>query len=290
MNRLQKFTEDHLGRLTVNNSSGLFTTILNDTQAAYTAFFGKMADGDLAFSVQQSLTMSADNLLETFKKEISKHEGTVRSLYGVDTPDYIQFFPRGIAEYSWSNKKNVEVLMERFVHIANAHSADVGVAFINLFTNIQSNYKTARDSQLLKIGEVAVARVKKRSTRHDLEVQLCKNIYYIGFQFPTNTKKCMSFFDQSILHYRIRSATDGKGRLTGIIRSNGVPVANAIVEYIDIKVRKAKSKVDGAFRTPSVLMGLRKVRISKLNYKSVELEVVVEDKGDTKLDVELVAE
>ncbi len=100
----------------------------------------------------------------------------------------------------------------------------------------------------------------------------------------------MSFFDQSILHYRIRSATDGKGRLTGIIRSNGVPVANAIVEYIDIKVRKAKSKVDGAFRTPSVLMGLRKVRISKLNYKSVELEVVVEDKGDTKLDVELVAE
>ena len=40
--KLKVFSEDHIQRINVNNGSGLFTAIMNDTVAAHTAYFGNI--------------------------------------------------------------------------------------------------------------------------------------------------------------------------------------------------------------------------------------------------------
>ncbi|HLG35930.1 MAG TPA: carboxypeptidase-like regulatory domain-containing protein [Bacteroidia bacterium] len=285
--RLKKFAEHHLGALTANNSGGMFTTLLNDTNTAYNNYFGKISDEDINFAVQQSLTMSADNLIRTFKETVSRKEGLIASTFGTDSPAYQEFFPLGLTEYRHATKANVELLMNRMVSAANAHSAELGAPLAQLFTDILSNYGTARTNQLGKKGAVSANKTATKGARTALEIQLLKNIFYVGFQFAGDVERCTRFFDQSIIRYRIRSASDGKGRVKGIVTGNGIPLPAAVIEFADVKVRRAKSKAEGNFRTPNVATGMRILKVSHPKFKMAEFRINVVDKGDTPLDVNL---
>ncbi|MFZ1518606.1 MAG: hypothetical protein WAU11_07520, partial [Ignavibacteriaceae bacterium] len=53
--------------------------------------------------------------------------------------------------------------------------------------------------QLKKKGEVASRKTSTKERRMNLEIQLIRNIHYIGYLYPGNVKMCNSFFDQSFL-------------------------------------------------------------------------------------------
>lgn len=182
--KLKVFSEDHIQRISVNNGSGLFTAIINDTVAAHTAYFGNITGEATNKAIQKSRTASVDNVISTFKEEVSRKEGHIKSLFGKDSVTYIEFFPRGISEYGSATKANVETLINRVVNVANTHSSEVGSDFINAFTNIQTNYTAARNAQLSKIGEVKANKTTTRTTRAALEIQLTKNLHYIGYTYP----------------------------------------------------------------------------------------------------------
>jgi hypothetical protein len=287
-NALKKFAEDHIQRLTANNGGGDFTTILNDTTNAYIGYFGNITDKDLALAVQQSLTMSADNLIANFKKTVSQKEGTIKSIYGKDSPTYQEFFPQGLTEYSNATKANVETLMNRMVSSSTAHVADLTPAFVAIFTNIKSNYVTARTLQLAKIADVATQTTEKHDTRATLEIQLCKNVHFIGFMFPGDVDRCMDFFNQSIIRTAVSSDSDGLGRATGLITdTNGALLSGVVVDYPEEGTVSRQSKVDGTYRAVNVNTGLRKVRFEHALYETKEITVEIKDEGDTPLNVVL---
>lgn len=207
---LKSFSQDGIARLSANNGGGLFTTVLNDTVNAHTTYFGAITDKDVKFAVQQSLTQSKDNIVSTFKKTISEKSGIIQGTFpgGKKSPEWQEFFPLGLDEYHQASMGTIEKLLSRMVTASANHTAQLGVAFLSIWTTLQSNYTTARTLQLNKKGEVGVAREKVNTNRQPIELQWCKNLHFIGFTYPGNPEQCATFFDQSLLKNKKSKSED----------------------------------------------------------------------------------
>lgn len=287
---IKKFSQDHIARIVANNGGGTFTTILTDTTTAYTTYFGSITDEDLAFAIQQSLTKAADNLIASFKKAIQDDEGTIRGKYGLDSPTYQEFFPLGKKEYSGATKANIETLMTRMKDRTAAHAADFDPAFVAKYANFSTNYTTARNLQLQQIGEVTAGKSTTGATRDVIEVQLMKNLFFVGFNFPGNVDRCMDFFDQSIIRRKQSADSDQIGRVTGIIKDSvsGLPVEGVNVHAVDHNINDVQSDINGAYLTNNMPIGLTTLRFTKAGYKDFEIDVDVKDAGNTTFDVVMV--
>jgi hypothetical protein len=284
---LKKFTEKHIQQLTANNGGGTFTVTITDTSNVYVTYFGKLSSEDTAFAIQQGLTITADTIMSNFQKAVSQKEGTIRGLYGKDSAEYQEFFPLGLTEYSNATKANIETLMTRMVNASTAHVADLGAPFVAFFTNFKTNYQNARSAQLLKIGEVDATKTGTETSRNALEVQLLKNLFFVGFNFPGDVTRCMDFFDQNIIRYDSDSATDGFGKATGLIRHNGSPIFDAAFELIGTNIPIAHTNADGRYKTRKTPIGHYQARITSAGLPEQIVELDIVDDGDTNLDLDI---
>jgi hypothetical protein len=198
-NKLKKFAEIHLERLIANNSGGELTQLIADTTSALQQFGESLTNGDVKFAKQQGLTISVTNLLTEFKKYIADSEGFIRAKFGKGASEYQEFFPYKKNEYWQCSLKNAEQLMDRFIDAADRHSPELGVDIKNKVQAMLADFKSAREEQLLKKAEVEDSRTVRRKKRHSLEIQLMKNLHYIGFLYAEDPNKCNDFFDQSFL-------------------------------------------------------------------------------------------
>lgn len=214
---MKDFSQDGIGRITANNGGGLFTTILNDTVNAHTAYFGAITDKDIKLAVQQSLTMAKDNIFNTFKKTVQEKSGTIQGAFagGKNAPEYQEFFPLGLTEYANATMGNIEVLINRMVTASTAHVGVLGASFVAIWTNIQSNFITARNLQINKKGEVGVAAESIDTNRLPLELQWCKDLHFIGFTYPGNPDICATFYNQSLLKNTKKNQNPATGQLSG---------------------------------------------------------------------------
>lgn len=201
---LRKFTEIHIQRLSANNGGGDFTTMITDTTNVYTNYFGAITDEDLKYAVQQGLTIAMNNSVENFKAAVKRREGLIRSTFGEETPQYQEFFPLGISEYTTAILANIETLMVRFKNLANQYAVELGAALEAEITALHNTFVTARTAQLTKIGEVSESKTDTSVKRDVVEIELIKNVHLIGAMFPGDVNRCMDFFDQSF----IRDASD----------------------------------------------------------------------------------
>ena len=289
-NKLQAFSLDHIQRITVNNSTGVFADILNNTVKCYEDFFGKIADEDVSFAVQQSLTLSADNLLKEFKMNVSQKEGIIRGIFGAKSSVYQEFFPTGLTEYSALTKTNAELLINRIVAAATKYQADLGSNFVQLFSQIQSNYKVSRSLQLAKIGEVKVTKLNAATNRELLELQICRNIHYIGYTYPADVARCMTFFDQSIIQKNNYTHSDGLGRIaiTVVNAATNEPIRGATLHITDGKITDVQTNSSGKARTNNIAVGSYIITVTKEGYETHTDKIEVFDEDQTLLSVGLI--
>jgi hypothetical protein len=197
--KLRKFAEVHLQRLSANNGTAQFTTMITATTAAYNAYFGSITNEDTKFAIQQGLTIAMNNVVENFKKFVSQKEGIVRGNFNKETPEYQEFFPLGLTEYSNATLANIETLISRFVGAAERHNAVLGAALQSDAENYLTDFQNARTAQLNKIGEVQAQKSETSTTRDGIENELMKNVHLIASMFIGNVDRCMDFFDQSFI-------------------------------------------------------------------------------------------
>jgi Carboxypeptidase regulatory-like domain len=287
--KMKSFAQDHIQKLLVANGAGsIFTSILAATNAAYTGYYGSLASTDLASVVQKSLTLTTDTVFDNFIAAVRQEEGLVRSVFAINSPQYIEFFPRGLTEYNKANKKDVEIFMNRFATLATTFKPQLGVAFETKFATLLASYNSARASQLNKIGDVGIKREGKAVNRDILETQLCANIGFIMFTYPTNIDKCLSFFDESILAYQQNKSNDGLGKIIGTITHNGNPLSGATIEILNTDLPVANTKADGIFRTNNIATGIYLVQITRDGFEPQKIEVDIIDEGSTLLNVALI--
>ena len=196
---LRKFAEVHLQRLSANNGTAQFTTMITATTTAYTNYFGAITNEDTKFAIQQGLTVTMNNIVENFKNFASKKEGLVFGNYGKESPEYQEFYPNGVTEYPQANLANIEMLMTRFFAAAERHQAELGASLQSDAENFLTDFKNARTAQLGKIGEVQAQKSTTSTTRDGIENELMKNVHLIASMFIGEVDRCMDFFDQSFI-------------------------------------------------------------------------------------------
>ena len=198
-NNIRKFSDIHLQRLIANNSGGKLDQIITETQNAYDQYFGSIKEEDQSFAVQQGLTISVYKVLNEFKRFVSSSEGLVRAQFGKKSAEYQEFIPYGLKEYWHLNLTKAESTMERFYQATEKYKTVFGDSLKNLAQSLLAEFREARQNQLNKKGEVSQKKVATGDNRRVLEIQLMKNLHYLGYLYPGDENKCEVFFDQSFL-------------------------------------------------------------------------------------------
>lgn len=91
------------------------------TEAAYINLRDNLTDTAVSFNLQQSKTVSVDSILESFKKTILKREAAIRVHFDKPTPEYQEFFPHGLTQYTKITKATATVLFHQLVVAAQNH-------------------------------------------------------------------------------------------------------------------------------------------------------------------------
>lgn len=206
--QLRKFTEDHLKRLAQNNEKNLYDLILNDTQAAYERYFGFLNDTDTSNALQQSRTKSMETVRDQFASLLARRKGLISNSFPEGTPEYEEFFPHGLTEYSSATLENVETLMNRIITAAAAHTAELGSNLSLEFSKIKDSFLQARGQQLAQKGAVSKASEDTDEAKAALQVQLTKNLLTIALNNIGNPGAAPLFFDQSIIARPAGNQTD----------------------------------------------------------------------------------
>lgn len=196
--KLKKFAEDHLGRLSTTSDPQL-STILTDTTAAFEDYFGEITNEALHATIKKSYTKTTDDSIVAFLELLKRQEGLIRSIYGDKSATYMEFFPLGMSEYHQATKANIETLMNRFVRTAEKYIEKLGADFVDSFADLRDQYSNARKAQVMKKGDVNNAKVGTSENRTKLEMQLTTNVHTIALTYPGNVEKAIRFFDQSIV-------------------------------------------------------------------------------------------
>lgn len=204
--KIRKFAEINLERLKANNGGGELTQLIADTATALQIYSSAITDEDVKFAKQQGLTIKVKNILKGFKELISRQEGLIRSQFGKKSGEYQEFFPYQKNEYWQCNLKNADLLMDRFHKAAEKYAPQIGDDLRNRLQAMLADFKSTREEQLLKKAEVTDCKTTTSKKRKELEIQLMKNLYYIGYLYTGNIDKCNNFFDQSFLRKKRKSA------------------------------------------------------------------------------------
>ena len=221
---LRKFAQDHVARLTSNNQNGDYARMLTGTDAAYKNYCIAIDTEDANFATQQGSTMDVDKIMEEFKKSVSRYEGAVRAQYGIGASEYQQFFPNGLTEYAQASKTNIEMLMGRLSTMFNKYAADFNPNVVNLFAQYEQNYDTARNQQLVYLGNTIMYKSQTAQARTRLELVLAQNLLTIAAQFIGNPQMLNVFFDQSIVQ-------SNKTKPNGFVQEEIAPSAVVNVEH-----------------------------------------------------------
>jgi hypothetical protein len=171
--KLRKFAEIHLQRLSADNPGGVFTPLITATTAAYQAYFGAIVDEATRTAIQKGMTLKMNDALDAFLEAVRRQEGRIRADYGKESAEYTEFYPQGLMEYNQSTLANVEALMLRYAKAAEptgiiAWLVAIAPAIPILFA-IRAIFLLPAMAYWLNVGAAeAKARVKRlhRQPRH----------------------------------------------------------------------------------------------------------------------------
>ncbi|MEK7263695.1 MAG: hypothetical protein AAB071_04200 [Bacteroidota bacterium] len=196
---MEKFTDDHIHRLTNNNTGGKYTARITATQNAYNTYFGTITKEDRELSTQRAKTKTVDTLIAEFKDAVRTKEGTIRGVFHAGSPEYIKFFPHGITEYDVAIKANIKTLMDRMAHFAAEYEAQLGGELLQIFETLYNEYKAARGVQLDAIDVVDADRQATSVKRDVVEIQVMRNVLALADEYLGEPEMVEVFFDQTII-------------------------------------------------------------------------------------------
>lgn len=196
--KLQKFSLDHLGRITPLPAYAALSTA---TQAAYEDFFGAITKEATATALREARTKAVEGAVAAIRESLSRAEGSIRGAFGEKSAEYQEFFPRGLTEYSKANLANLRPLLDRFVAAANVdgRAAQLPADFAAKFAQLGAQFDHTRKAQLAKKEAVGSGKVGTKEARQALIAQLHRNVLAIALENIGNPKAGLALFDAAQL-------------------------------------------------------------------------------------------
>jgi hypothetical protein len=200
---LKKFSEDHLARITANPGppGGPIEGLVAPTGAAHLNYFGNISDVDIAYAVEQGITVSVKFKMKEFIELVRKQRSIIEYTFGKDKEVYQEFYPHGVTEYNRAGMADIEMLMMRFKKAADNNPHPNLPATLGADVQIMHDaYQSLRSAQLGKKGDTGAQRAERNAARAALELQLWKNVLTIAAAHLDDVSACSAYFDEGILN------------------------------------------------------------------------------------------
>lgn len=198
---LRTFTEDHLVKMSLpeNNPGAIYSTLITDTTARYTAFFGKMTSEAIKKAIAEGTTATRNKCRKAVEEKISAFQGFVKFKFPEDSAEWQEFYPLGMGEYTEAKEGDVNTLFIRFKAALTAHLATdyptEAVAFNLLLAAFQSAY-TARETVVAAMKALQTGRHEDRAA---LTNQLYINFLTIAINNIGNPDRYDDYYDPRYL-------------------------------------------------------------------------------------------
>jgi hypothetical protein len=285
----QKFGEETIARIAVQNNANQFNNLLNDTIAIQQSLFGEITDVATLTAIRESRTQSVDKIIDAFS-----HRNTLLNNFLIatevdKTTAYQEFFPQGVQPFTNQlTKGNVEQRIQQMINaVTNNLTIAGGQPTLDFYTKLQSDYNSARGAQLTKKGEIAAGLVDANEKEAAWNDQMFENLLTFALLNRGKPENLKLYMDQSILQTPANSNNDGKGRLAGIVQKNGLPVADIKIHIVDGNINDETSAADGSYTTQYLPTGTYDVEYSKEGNLLKTVITDIKDEGDTNGNVDL---
>lgn len=285
----KKFGEDALHRFATQNSGSLYDAEITAMEAAQNDLFGKITNVATTKAIAEARTKSVNLVMELFTKRVSKLNKFLELGDVHKTPVYQEFFPQGVMAFTEHvTKENIEQKMQFMVSAITANTAVAGGATVLAeFTAFLTNYNTARGLQLDKLSETSSGRSQREAAEDVWDDAFFNALLSAVKNNRTKPQAVALFFNQSILTTPRSSATDGKGRVAGVVTKSGAPLPNCTIHITDGNIDDETTDETGGFITDSLPIGDYIIVCKQNGVEIYSAELHVVDDGDTKHDITL---
>jgi hypothetical protein len=206
--KMDLFAQDHIARLKANNPGNIYDPVITNTESAYNGYFSSKTKESVSAAQKEAATVNVEKYAKEFIELVSMKEGIIRGTWGKESSQYQEFYPHGITEYSKATRSNMNELMERYLQTATIYTLELPANFIDIFTALINNYKTSRDLQLGKMGDVSGDKLETSQNRDVLETQLMSNVLVIANNNIGNLDVMKVYFTQHYIERGGRSQGD----------------------------------------------------------------------------------
>lgn len=198
-NELDLFTVDFMKRLKAKPLaiiSKAESDVLENSYKNFKEGLGKLATEG---AQQKGGTLNRQDAFDDVLDFVRRQEGLVKSKFGKQSPAYLEFYPKGLSEYSAAKVEGLTNLLVRYVAAANKYQKDLGKDFVTEITTLQTQYVNARDTQGTGIANTKTTQSEIRDSRKTLTMQLSKLVLLIAAVSIENAEQFNSYFNFGLL-------------------------------------------------------------------------------------------
>ena len=205
-----KFTASHIARIKTYtpgpdiklygvSAATIMTTMIADTENSYSAWRSSADVESVDRSKKSGKTITVGDSIYELKSFISRKEGVIKDKFPKGSAVYKEFFPNGLKEYSAMTKKNADAIVKRFITTLDAHKTDFDASILTEANERYNTYLSLRKGQLEAIGTVRDEITDSEDKRHDLSVQLYRNLLTLLLLNAEEPERVSNFFDESMM-------------------------------------------------------------------------------------------
>lgn len=289
LDRKKAFGEDTIQRITVQNTSHQFDTLLAATQQVQNDLVADIASLSTDRAVRQARTKTTDGIMEEFTARNSKLNAFFVATGVNEQPVYEEFFPQGVQAFTKDvTKENVEERMTTLIGAITRNTTIAGgAAVLTQYTAFLTNYQVARAEQLNKTGQISSGMDERDATEAAWDDQMFNNLLTFAQLNRNEPENITLYMNPTLLVPDAHHGTTLTGKLKGMITdSAGHPVKNVIVHILDGKMDNAHSNENGVYLTHPLPIGTWDVEYSKGKSK-ITKQVEIKEGDELTVDVVL---
>ena len=209
-----KYTDINLLRMEKNNPSGVYDTLIADTQLKRDAFAGNLSTSKMNEAIRIAYTSELSSTASEFISTTSRAEGLIKSVFGKDSPVYKMFFPFGLTAFHTANQGEMPIMMDNIISLLLTYETDLGsLDYHDKFVDIKDRYINANTLQKQAAGIVVNSSAVKQILWNDLKKQLYKNMLSLVLNNIDNPKLMLTYFVPSLLRFHHKK-DDGSNNAT----------------------------------------------------------------------------
>ncbi len=204
--RLANFTSDCINRLTAANATNEYDLFIAQLTPLLDTFSNELGELATTQAQQKGKTLTVNEQVKAFKNTMSNKEGVIAdAVGGRKTAGYLEFYPKGVTEYSNATKTQMPVLVKRVRMATTANADKLSPTLTALLQGFEASWLSQRGEQQKIKGTISDNRTDRSDARTALELALLKLIHSLATKFPGDVEQCMALFNFNLLEGVTRS-------------------------------------------------------------------------------------